>query len=132
MLRYLGLAYYGLQRYTEAARVLENAAQRDPENATTWLYLGLARYGLGQYSPAAEALERAERLDPDARTADVARRYREILRNQQAHRTAPPAPTPRRWSLSAQGGIAFEVTAASVQNPFKLRELEEFTCPGRL
>jgi type VI secretion system protein ImpL len=28
--------------------------------------------------------------------------------------------------------VAFEVTAASVQNPFKLRELEEFTCPGRL
>jgi type VI secretion system protein ImpL len=28
--------------------------------------------------------------------------------------------------------VAFEVTAASVQNPFKLRELDEFTCPGRL
>jgi type VI secretion system protein ImpL len=28
--------------------------------------------------------------------------------------------------------VAFEVTAASVQNPFKLRELEEFACPGRL
>jgi type VI secretion system protein ImpL len=28
--------------------------------------------------------------------------------------------------------IAFEVTAASVQNPFKLREVEEFSCPGRL
>jgi type VI secretion system protein ImpL len=28
--------------------------------------------------------------------------------------------------------VAFEVTAASVQNPFKLRELDEFACPGRL
>ena len=28
--------------------------------------------------------------------------------------------------------VAFEVTAGSVQNPFKLRELEEFSCPGRL
>jgi type VI secretion system protein ImpL len=28
--------------------------------------------------------------------------------------------------------VGFEVTAASVQNPFKLRELEQFSCPGRL
>jgi type VI secretion system protein ImpL len=28
--------------------------------------------------------------------------------------------------------VAFEVTAASVQNPFKLREIDEFSCPGRL
>ncbi len=28
--------------------------------------------------------------------------------------------------------VVFEITAASVQNPFRLRELEEFQCPGRL
>ena len=28
--------------------------------------------------------------------------------------------------------VGFEVTAASVQNPFKLREIDEFSCPGRL
>ncbi len=28
--------------------------------------------------------------------------------------------------------VTFDVTAASVQNPFKLREMDEFSCPGRL
>ena len=27
---------------------------------------------------------------------------------------------------------SFEVTASSVQNPFRLRELSEFRCPGGL
>jgi tetratricopeptide (TPR) repeat protein len=107
-LRYLGLAYYGLQRYTEAARVLEEAARRDPDNATTWLYLGLARYGLAQYDLAREAFDRAERLDPDARTAELAQRYREALRSYQAYRTVPAPQTPRRWSLTVQGGIAYD------------------------
>jgi type VI secretion system protein ImpL len=46
-----------------------------------------------------------------------------------------PGPTPERFTatLNPDGRrIVLEVTAASVQNPFRLRELDEFSCPGRL
>jgi type VI secretion system protein ImpL len=46
-----------------------------------------------------------------------------------------PGPTPERFTatLNPDGRrVVLEVTAASVQNPFRLRELDEFACPGRL
>ncbi|MEO8751278.1 MAG: type VI secretion system membrane subunit TssM [Casimicrobiaceae bacterium] len=46
-----------------------------------------------------------------------------------------PGSTPERFTatLNLDGRrIVLEVTAASVLNPFRLRELDEFACPGRL
>ena len=51
-------------------------------------------------------------------------------------RQGPDQPSPRRpekflASFNFEGRkVGFEVTAASVQNPFKLREVDEFSCPG--
>ncbi len=43
------------------------------------------------------------------------------------------APEKFRVSFDVDGrGASFEVTAGSVQNPFRLRELAEFRCPGGL
>ncbi|WP_374446162.1 tetratricopeptide repeat protein [Stella sp.] len=106
--RYLGLALYGQKRYGEAAEVLEAAAALDGGNATTWLYLGLARYAEGRYGPATEAFRKAESLEPDARSAAVARSYRETIARYQTERTVPAAPQPRRWSLTGQAGIVYD------------------------
>ncbi|BBK30922.1 uncharacterized protein DUF560 [Stella humosa] len=106
--RYLGLSYYGLKRYGEAAATLEEAARIEPGNATTWLYLGLSRYAQGRYPAAAEALAKAEALEPDARSAAVARSFRETMTRFTTERTVPAAPQPRRWSLTGQAGIAYD------------------------
>lgn len=110
--RYLGLALYGQKRYGEAATVLEAAAAQDAGNATTWLYLGLARYAQGRYVPARSAFEKAEALEPDARSAAVARSYRETMARYMTERTVPAAPQPRRWSLTGQAGIAYDDNVA--------------------
>ncbi|BBK43736.1 hypothetical protein STVA_37560 [Allostella vacuolata] len=106
--RYLGLSQYGLKRYQAATGTLEAAARLDPGNATTWLYLGLARYAQGRYPAAREALEKAEALEPDARSAAVARSFRETMARYMTERTVPAAPQPRRWSLTGQAGIAYD------------------------
>ena len=106
--RYLGLALYGQKQYAAAAEALEAAAAGDPGNATTWLYLGLAHYAAGRYGPAQEALAKAEALEPDARSAAVARSYRETIQRYRTERTVPAAPQPRRWSLTGQAGIVYD------------------------
>ncbi|MCC7273668.1 MAG: tetratricopeptide repeat protein [Alphaproteobacteria bacterium] len=106
--RYLGLAYYGQKRFSEAAAALEAAIAMEPDNATTWLYLGLARYALARYAAAEEAFRKAEAIEPDARSAAVARSYREAMRRYMAERTLPPPTQPKRWSLTVQGGIAYD------------------------
>ena len=43
------------------------------------------------------------------------------------------APEKFKVTFDVEGRQAsFEVTASSVQNPFRLRELSEFRCPGGL
>jgi type VI secretion system protein ImpL len=44
-------------------------------------------------------------------------------------------PQPERFNVTFRVDnrrAVFEVVASSVQNPFKMRELEQFQCPGRL
>jgi len=46
-----------------------------------------------------------------------------------------PGATPERFTAALNVGgraVTLEVVAGSVQNPFRLRELEAFTCPGKL
>jgi type VI secretion system protein ImpL len=46
-----------------------------------------------------------------------------------------PSATPERFTAGLNVGghaVTLEVISGSVQNPFRLRELEAFNCPGRL
>jgi type VI secretion system protein ImpL len=50
-----------------------------------------------------------------------------------AQLTPTAAPEKFLATLNLDGRrIVLEVTTASVQNPFRLREMEEFACPARL
>ena len=60
----LGFIYNQRHRYDEAANVLEQAVELDPDNASAWSNLGVTRRRLGQTLPAADAFRRAYALDP--------------------------------------------------------------------
>ena len=51
------------------------------------------------------------------------------------HVQMEPTPQAERFvvTFNISGRKAkFQITTSSVQNPFRLRELEQFRCPGRL
>jgi len=58
----LGAAYFGLQKFTEAAAAYEEAAKLDPQQYVIWGNLGDALYQLGKKDQAAEPLRKAVAL----------------------------------------------------------------------
>src|ERR1035441_1881442 len=60
---YLGNAYLLSERFSEAERLLETAAQADSKNSSCLLYLGISRQKLGKLSKAADAARSAIALD---------------------------------------------------------------------
>ena len=62
----LGLAYYTLKRYGEAANELEQAIRaNEPHPVTNYIKLGLSYNGLGRYDDAARTFGEAIRLNPE-------------------------------------------------------------------
>ncbi len=57
----LGVVYYRLQRYRQAAELIERAASANPEagSASCFLFLAMAHHGLGNHDKAQTTLQQA-------------------------------------------------------------------------
>jgi tetratricopeptide (TPR) repeat protein len=61
----LGLAYFKLNRFADAATALERAVTADPGGFQAHTLLGMSYYGCGKYREAAAQLARAASSDPE-------------------------------------------------------------------
>lgn len=75
----LGWVLYQSSNYASAQRLLQESAEKLPQQAGVWFHLGMTHYMLGEENPARTALQTALRLSPDAAWRDDARERLETL-----------------------------------------------------
>lgn len=128
ILRYMGLSYHRLEKYSDAIKSYEEALEIDPQNAPVIFYLASTYFKISQTNKAKEQFQNVISIAPESLYSGWAERYIEAIEQKETVYERPGGPRLYQVFLQVAPQLDFNVPEApDNSNSFSDDESFRFT-----